>query len=279
MEEQFERFSPLRKLVKRALIDPLVNYLPAGLLKALLRFGKSELAAANWGDPGGWRSMVISYHGKPKQIADRLLVSGGAISMALRNRRRLTGRLLKRFIETLPSPVHILSLGAGPGRITMDAMAAANAPSDATMVDLSSEAFEYGRQLAAEHGLADRVRFIQGDVRDVHTMLEYPPALVKMIGICEYLTDGQIIDIARAVAEVMPDGAPIVFNNLTKRHGNDRFFRRVFGLHMRHRSAAELSGLMARAGFGDFEVHDEPLGVYSVIVGYRGRGDAAKPTS
>ena len=65
MDIAFERLSLTRRLMKRALIDPLSNYLPASWLRALLRFGKSELAASNWTDPGGWRSMVISYDGAP----------------------------------------------------------------------------------------------------------------------------------------------------------------------------------------------------------------------
>lgn len=269
-EEAFERLSPLRRVTKTALIDPLVNYLPAGLLRGLLRFGKSELAAANWADPGGWRSMVISYEGNPRQIADRMLVRGGVMAMALRNRRRLAVRLIRGFIDRLPAPVHVLCLGAGPGHIITEAMASAQARDcHATLVDLNPDCFAYGRELAGRLGLLDRMRHIHGDVRDVRTMLERPPAIVKMIGICEYLTDEQIVDIAAAVADVMPDGTPIVFNNLTRRHGNDRFFRRVFGLRMNHRSAQELSGLMRQAGFDDFEAHDEPLGVYSVIVGYR----------
>ena len=149
------------------------------------------------------------------------------------------------------------------------AMADADVECDATMVDLNTDAIEFGRNLAAEYGLGDRVRFIEGDVCDVRKMLDYPPTVVKMIGICEYLTDEQVVCIASAVAEVMPAGAPIVFNNITRRHGSDRFCRRVLGLHMNYRSVEELTGLMGQAQFGDFEVHDEPLGVYSVVVGCR----------
>lgn len=273
MQEQFERLSPLRRAVKSTLIDPLANHLPASWLRAVLRFGKSELALANWADPGGWRSMVISYDGKPTQIADKILVGAGAISMALRNRRRLAGRLLRELIDAAEPPVQLLCLGAGPGRITIDAMTAAQNEAHATLVDLSADAFEFGQSLAAENGLAERMRYIQGDVRDVRQMLDRPPQVVKMIGICEYLSDEQIVDIATAAAEVMPGGASIVFNNITRRHGNDRFFRRVFGLHMNHRSVEHLCGLMTRAGFGDFQVHQEPLGVYSVIVAHRLNSD------
>ena len=270
MNEAFERKGPVRRLIKRMFIDPLANYLPAGWLRGLLAFGKSELAAAHWADPVGWRSMVISYDDSPTQVADRILVGSGVMAMALRNRFRLVRRLLRDIINAGPPPVQVLCLGAGPGRITLDAMASASEESRATLVDLNPEAFDYGRQLAEQHGLSDRVRFCEGDVRcGLGKMLTEPPHVVKMIGLCEYLTDEQVVEIAAAAGAVMPAGAPIIFNNITRRHGNDRFLRRVFGLHMNHRSVSALTRLMAQAGFGDFDVHPEPLGVYNVIVGYR----------
>jgi len=269
---QFERHGPLKRLAKAVLINPLANYLPAGWLKELLRFSKSELAASNWSDPGGWRSMVISYHGQPKQIADRVLAGAGTMAMALRNRKRLGARLIARLIEEADSnPVHALCLGAGPGQIITEAMSQARRPCLATLVDLSNDAFEYGRELARSKGLSDRVRFVQGDVREVRQMLDDPPDLVKMIGICEYLTDEQIVHVAGAVAEVMPPRAPIVYNSISKVHGTDRFFRRVFGLHMIHRSPKELERLMGQGGFEDFVAHREPLGVYHVIIGRKRR--------
>jgi len=268
---EFERQGPLRRVLKGVLINPLANYLPAGLMRAMLGFGKSELAAANWIEPGGWRSMVISYHGRPRQIADRLLVGMGTMSMALRNRKKLGSRLLARLIEqSHREPAHVLCLGAGPGQITVDAMTQADCESHATLVDLNAEPFDFGRELAAKHGLSDKVRFIQADLReDIQHLLDQPPDLVKMIGICEYLDDELIVQIARVAAEVMPPAAPIVFNSLSKAHGNDRFFRRVFGLHMIYRTPEQLQELMRRAGFEQFHAIREPLGVYHVIVARR----------
>ncbi len=267
---EFERHGALRRTIKVALINPFANYMPAKILKALLRFGGSELAAANWDDPGGWRSMVISYDGQPKQIADKIMVGGGTMSVALRNRKRLASRVLARLIDaTDRTPVHVLCLGAGPGQIIMDAMTHAKRKSVATLVDLSSDAFAYGRKQAARRGLGEMVSFIQADVRNIGELLDHSPDVVKMLGICEYLTDEQIVDIAGAAAETMSDGTSIVFNSLSKAHGNDRFFRRVFGLHMTHRTPDELQALMHRAGFADFKSFCEPLGVYHVIVGRR----------
>ncbi|MCK4601848.1 MAG: class I SAM-dependent methyltransferase family protein, partial [Phycisphaerae bacterium] len=224
----------------------------------------------NWADPGGWRSMVISYDGQPKQIVDRILVGAGAVPMALRNRRLLGGRLLTRLIEKCDhEPVHVLCLGAGPGRIIIDALSQARRDAYATLVDLNPDAFDYGRQLASQAGLSEKVSFHEGDVRDVKDHLSRPVDLVKMLGICEYLGDAQIVDIVGTLAEVMPAGASIVFNSLSKKHGTDRFFRRVFALNMIHRSPPQLQELIRAAGFGDFVSIPEPMGVYHVIVALR----------
>ncbi len=271
-EVAFERLSAPRRWLKRLVFNPLGNYFPARMLRWLLRATDSELAAANWEDPGGWQSMVISYNRHCRQIADKVLVSTGTMPMALRNRKRLAARLIAGMIEQCAAEqpghsVHVLCLGAGPGQIIGEALMQTDAPAHATLVDISADAFEYGRQLAAQRGLDERMRFIQADVRDLHDYLRDPPHIVKMLGICEYLDEDQIVIIARAAAALMPDHGSIIFNSLSRAHGTDRFFRRVFGLHMIHRPPQELCGLMARAGIGEFQVHPEPLGVYHVIVG------------
>ena len=282
----FERFSLGRRLLKRALFNPFANHLPASWLRWVLRVTKSELAMANWSDPGGWRSMVISYNGRCRQVADRILVSAGTMPTALRNRKRLGSYLIAREIDAARAthatdgqvpPAHVLCLGAGPGQIILDALAQASAPARATLVDINSDAFKFGLSLAAQRGLADCVQYIQADVRELHEFLHEPPDVVKMLGICEYLTDEQIVSIASAVAEVMDADSPIVFNSLSNAHGTDRFFRRVFNLHMIHRSPEEVSGLMAQAGFGRFVVHGEPLGVYHVVVGRKLPAGVSQP--
>ena len=265
---QFERLGSLRRALKAAVIHPLANYFPATMQKAFLRYLKSELAAANWADPGGWKSMVICYQNRRRRLVDKLLCTLGTIPMALRNRRKLGGRVLARLIAAADhEPVEILCLGAGPGHVVHDALCECDRLAQATLVDLSDGAFDHGRELAAEHGTHERVRFVQGDVRDVAGMLDRPPDIVQMLGICEYLDDEHIRDIARAVAGVMPRSSAIVFNSISDSHGTDRFFRRVFGLHMNHRSPEQLAELLRPAGFSGFVALPEPLGVYHVIIG------------
>jgi len=273
-EVDFEDLSPGRRRLKRFLINPLGNYLPAGLVRAVLRFTKSELAMANWADPGGWRSMEISYNGHCRQIADKVLVGGGTLPMALRNRKRLASRLLAGLIEQSANgrSAHVLCLGAGPGWIVLDAMRQARADSHATLVDLSADAFAFGRSMAAERGMAGRVRYIQADIRDMHEYLDQSADVVMMSGICEHRGDEPVERIARAAAGQMPAGSAILVNSISPNHGTDRFVRRVFGVHMNYRCPAEIAELMERAGFGDFETHPEPLGVYHVMVGRKAAG-------
>ena len=73
--------------------------------------------------------------------------------------------------------------------------------------------------------------------------------------------------IAQALTDLMPPGGAIVFNSISTKHGTDRFFRRVFGLEMIHRSPEQLQALFSPAGFGDYAGIEEPLGVYTVVVG------------
>ena len=275
---EFETQGPARRAIKTLLVNPLANYLPAGMLRLLLHVTRSELAAANWSDPGGWRSMVISYHDKPTQVADKVLVGAGTMAMALRNRLKLSSRVLANLIDSCShDDVHVLCLGAGPGHIITDAMCLAQQHSHATLVDLSSDAFDYGRQLAEKKGLAHRVRFVQSDVAHVGQFLDRKPDIVKMLGICEYIGDDVLVGILKALAGEMSAGSPVIFNSLSKLHGTDRFFRRVFGLAMIHRSPERLEELFAAAGFEDFRRYAEPLNVYHVIVGRRSGGPSGGP--
>ncbi|OPX24823.1 MAG: hypothetical protein B1H04_01365 [Planctomycetales bacterium 4484_123] len=275
-ELAFETPSLPRRLLSRYLVNPVANCIPAGLLRALLRFAKSQLAEANWIEPGGWRSMVISYNGCCQQVADRILVNAGIVPMALRNRKRLAAHLIAKLIEQSGARTpHVLCLGAGPGWIVMDALAQTHTPARATLVDLSAEALAFGRRLASERGLEGRVEFIQADIRQLDGQPIDPPDLVKMVGICEYLSDEQVVAAAREVGRMMRPGKPIIFSSVSCTHGAEPFLRRVLGLHLTYRSPVAACRLAGRAGFGDFEVYPEPLGVYHVIVGRRRCGAGA----
>jgi spermidine synthase len=262
-----ERSGALQRLLRRAIINPFANYFPAAFHRGLLRLLRSELAAASWADPGGWRSMVLSYQSHRRRVADKILCTLGMVPKALRNRRRMGARAMAHLIDAAGhEPVYILCLGAGPGFVVSDAMRQAHRRAEATLVDLSSEAVDFGRRLAKESGIADRVRFILGDVREVAPRLDHAPDLVKMLGICEYLSDEQLTAILQALYRAMPAGASVVSNSMTPAHGVDRYFRRVLNLKIIHRTPEVLSRFFRDAGFSEITSHGEPLGIFHILI-------------
>ncbi len=269
-ELDYERVGPVQRALKVGLTNPLVNWVvPAGLIRWALRVTRSEMAAASWADPGGWKSMVLSYRqDTPPQIADRLLLRLGSIPMALRNRKKLATEVLARMIRQRSGQrTNIVCLGAGPGAIVLDAMTrSAHSDCHSYLIDLNPDSFEHGRAQAQARGLNGRVRFIHGDVTRYRELCDAVPHIVKMIGIIEYLPDEVIGQIARAIVQVMPPGGQLVANSLTRRHGTDRFFRRVFDLHMIHRPADQVRRMFDQAGLRTEHVLTEPLGVYDILV-------------
>lgn len=274
LELNYERVGPVARALKATITNPMVNFvLPAGFIRWILRVTRSEMAAASWADPGGWKSMVLSYREEmPPQIADRFLVRLGSMPIALRNRRKLCVEIMARMIrERAGQATNVVCLGAGPGMIVIEAIKqAGHADCHAHMIDLNADSFDFGRQFAQDRGLADRVRFIHGNVKDYRSLCNATPDIVKMIGIIEYLPDAVVADILQAIVAVMPPGGQLLANSLTRRHGTDRFFRRVFDLHMIHRSADQVRGLLADAGIVTDHVLTEPLGVYDVLVCRKG---------
>ncbi|MDD4889587.1 MAG: class I SAM-dependent methyltransferase family protein [Phycisphaerae bacterium] len=266
----YERIGPVGKVFKKAVTDPLVNFvLPSGFIRWVLRITKSEMAEASWSDPGGWKSMVLSYRDDmPPQIADRFLIKLGSMPIALRNRRKLCVEIMSRMIrDRAGQRTNIVCLGAGPGMIVLDAMdRSEHKDCHAYLMDLNPDSFEFGRDLAKSKELDARVQFIHGNVKDYRTLCPAQPHIVKMIGILEYLPDAIVSDIVKAISEVMPPGGQLIANSLTRRHGTDRFFRRVFDLHMIHRSADCVRKLLADSGIATDHVFTEPLGVYDVLV-------------
>jgi release factor glutamine methyltransferase len=73
----------------------------------------------------------------------------------------LVAESLKR-IEKLASP-HVLDVGTGSGCIAI-AIAHRHKNARVTAIDISAEALEVARRNAARHGVADRIRFLQGDL-------------------------------------------------------------------------------------------------------------------
>src|SRR5262249_52008633 len=65
-------------------------------------------------------------------------------------------------IKSMPNP-RVLDIGTGSGCIAM-AIVHQHKTAAVTATEISADALEIARRNAARHGLADRIRFVQGDL-------------------------------------------------------------------------------------------------------------------
>ena len=88
----------------------------------------------------------------------------------------MTWRYLTQY---LPSQGHILEVGAGTGRYTLEL---AKRGYRVTVVDLSEKLLEIGRRSISEEGLEKQVQFLLGDARDLSQIIEKDFDAVLVMG-------------------------------------------------------------------------------------------------
>jgi precorrin-6B methylase 2 len=269
---EFEVVPPHSRFIKSCIVDPVINRLcPKSLLLWVLRRCNSPIIQSSLRDPGGWDSMRLAYENPPPAGSiDRIVKKYGIYPMGLRNRKKLCVKTMVRLLQGFPGSINIISIGAGPGANVIEPMARLpNTQCRAFCIDLNKDAFVYGAELAKRSGVGDRVHYIQGNAVDVKTLVSVQPHIVTLVGIMEYLTDAQILDIMKAMREAMPVGGAIMMSTLVDTLKVDRFMTRAFNFHLHYRDAAHVTGLAREAGFTDFTKDSEPLGIYDIIVGYK----------
>jgi len=265
-----ERLSAMTKVFKAVLVNPMINYIvPRGMLRRFLYNSGSPMAQASIDDPGGWRSMVIAYDNpEPVNRVDGMVMRLGSFPMGLRNRKRLSVKILSGLLDEREGRINIVAIGAGAAHNVLESMGRTSQKDvHAYCIDLNAEAFGHGREQAAGLGLETRVRFIHGNAVDVHELIDVAPDLVTCIGIIEYLTDEQIVDIYKAMHAVAPEDGLLLTNSIANTHGTDRFLRTVFNLQLRYRSPEHVADLMEKGGFRPFIDESEPMGIYHILVG------------
>lgn len=267
----------MRQRANYLLTNPWRNFLlPVRMLRRLMTRSASPLIAEGQVRPGGWRSMEIMYRNdEPVDWPDRQALRDNPISMASRNRRRIiTGKLASLITEhAARSAVTVVGVGAGPGRHVQ--MALTDSGIDPTrvnayLIDRDDDAFDYGRALAVGLGIADSVHFLKGDACRIREVLpDVAAQIVKVVGLAEYLTDPQLVELFSALREVMVPGGSLITHGMVDPYGTGRFLRRVWNLRHRKRSAKYMTLLLESAGLRVVDCVVEPARVYPIITAMR----------
>jgi len=250
--------------------------LPTAWLRRQLRRSWSPLVAESFVRPGGWRSMEIIYrNAEPVDWFDRQALRDNPISMAARNRRRVITRQIADLIArcSAHSPVSIVGVGAGPGRHVQTAIVESGIDPprvSAYLIDLDDDAFEYGRALAARLEISRSVNFLKGDARHLREVLPAVAAdIVKVVGLAEYLADAQLIEMFRALREILAPGGSLITHGLVDAHGTGRFLARMFNLRHVRRNERQMQTLLKSAGYRVVDCVVEPVGVYPILTAER----------
>ncbi len=270
---QFEVFS-LRQKIRHTVTNPFKNWLmPAGLLRKIMVWSGSPIVLESLHRPGGWKAMEIIYkNAKPINIVDAVAVRDGCFPIAIRNRKRLVTKTIADLVKQYAGQgcVVIVGVGAGPGTNTQEGILLSGVEKQkvaAYLIDMDSEAFEYGREAAKQRGLSESVHFIQGDAREIHKHVpNIAPHIVKMIGILEYLNDDQVAELFRILHEAMAPGGAIVTHSIEDVYNTRPFLQRVLNWHIYTRTPEHVTQILERSGFRDTFARPEPMGIYTVLV-------------
>jgi cyclopropane fatty-acyl-phospholipid synthase-like methyltransferase len=193
--------------------------------------------------------------------------------MALRNRKRYVttkiGALINEFSES-NEHIHLVGVGAGPGTNTQEGILKSGIDKErvtAYLIDMDSDAFDYGREAAKKRGLQDRVHYVEGDAREIrkHLPQGIQPHICKMIGIVEYLTDEQLLEILEAIREVLVPGGAVITHSLEDYHNSGPFLHRILNWHIHTRTEQATIDILKQAGFDELESFTTPMKIYSVI--------------
>ena len=268
---------PWKQRLVQSIVNPWRNQLlPASFWRYVMSRSRSPLIAESLRRPGGWQSMRIVYaNDSPQGIQDRMAVRYNPISIASRNRRKLVVALLTDLLKQGMDEkrLDIVGIGAGPGLHVQEAICKSNicrANVHAYLIDRDSDAFEYGRTCARERGIQDCISFVQGDAREIRAVLpDVSPQIVKVVGLLEYLTDAQAINLLQAIHAVMAPSGQILTHGIVDRFHSAPFLRRTFGLDHVYRTGPEVKSLLETAGFRVTQQLEEPMKIYPILIASR----------
>jgi len=156
---------------------------------------RSMLDRRRKGEPIQYILGSREFMGLPFHVDDRVLIPRWETEI-------LVEWLLNHW-KSVPGPVHLLDLGTGSGAIAVS-LAFYLPASRITAVDIREEALLAARENAVQNGVADRIRFLQGDL---FCALEGPGGKDRFDGIVSnppYIPTGEIGGLMTEVRDYEP---------------------------------------------------------------------------
>jgi hypothetical protein len=200
----------------------------------------------------------------------------------IRIRKQHLEALLKQAVgrvQAAGQAVRIVDIAAGHGRYILDALQALSLPSyQAQLRDYSPLNVTQGRALIAEKGMADHVRFDEGNAFDQASLsaLSPKPTVAVVSGLYELFPENHLLETSLAgLAQAIESGGYLVYTNQPW-HPQLELIARGLTSHrdgkpwvMRRRTQLEMDQLVEAAGFQKIDQLIDEWGIFSVSLAQR----------
>lgn len=186
-------------------------------------------------------------------------------SQSVRNRAPYLRQVVLKMLadRNAGEPLHIVSLGSGPGRdieCALDAVAAQRSRRGqevrVTCIDLDARALACSERILARHNRC--VRYVNADV--LRLRLDEPVNLIWSSGLFDYFSDRAFAVVFSRLMRAVAPGGQIVVGNFSKRCSENGPMAFV-NWHLVVRDADELRALAARGGALKASIDAEPVGL------------------
>jgi len=232
----------------------------------------SDLVRESLKQPGSWRCLEIIYRNEPRKILDRFFLNSRSARGA-RNRLQIMQEQLCECIEqysSLHNPIKLISFGSGPGHEILGCVERfrGNLVIEATCFDRESSALERGRLLAAQKGLSNSVKYVQGNVLRMNSMTGTYNISV-MSGLLDYFDFEMAVSVLKTVRELLLPGGTVLIANM-RRHYLASTMSILGNWNLVYREPKEVESILVESGYEEIEVWLEPEKIFCI-------GKARKP--
>ncbi len=233
----------------------------------------SDLARESLKQPGGWRCLEIVYRNEPRTLLDRFFLSSHSARGA-RNRLRVLQEEICECIEQrarVSNPVKLISFGSGPGHEILAGIERfqGNLAVEATCVDKEPSTLEYGSVLAAQKGLSDCIKYIQGNVLRMNVVVaQYDVGILS--GLVDYFDFETAVSVLKMVKEQLLPGGNVLVANM-RRHYLASTMSILGDWNLVYREPKDVENILAASGYADIKVWLEPEKVFCIGRGRKPR--------
>ena len=191
----------------------------------------------------------------------------------VRNRLRIIEQELLKLIFFLgKKKIHIMSLGSGSARAILETIASNTdgVVCEATFIDKSRAALTYSQKMAIKLGI-DTTNLVweKGLLEEfIKNGKKHPPDIVEMAGILDYFDEETAIKVIAQIYRLLLPGGAFITCNICD-NPERIFLERVLDWRMIYRDENQLAIIMEKAGFDEFKIIKEPLGIHNIAIGYK----------